>query len=609
MSRAEVEAWLCPSCHDSCCCAACKRTKEKAFAERMLRITTHAALIHPNASVPFLASAQAVATPAGVVGGAQQQTDAQRVKTLTDAILTSSGSVGVASAAPLPDGEDAASAHLHYQLQQLQHLHQMQQLQQTLQVLQALSGATPNSVVQPTSASSLGGSSEALSAPVSTITSPSHSSQLRMQSYPPQQQQQQDTANNAPFSADGGREVMDHTFGHQLNRRIAALRHEQQEERLKVEPVSYGTPLSTSIVSSGASTPNSAVHHPTIPHLSAASMSRAASHPPPVTVMGQAPASGMDEESEVNYGAIANKLMSAASLATRIFQDQRMGKQQHFYQQQCMLQQAMDVHQQPSFHQQHHTLAIPLSEQSEAAASSLSAHVGYLSQQQLETFQPLPMDSALLAGAAGMQYGPGSAAPDAEHPRKLNERDALHHLRMVELQEQQRTQLQQLLQTQDRIRSHAGDATAVVHSSDQTLSSCTSNLRAYSAADPPMKRQCQSHLSYNPSDAMNQLQRKVEALQEQQRRLVQEADSDQQRRDLDPPQSHRMDHDITHADLYADLSPINFLTEPWGKYALSADQLAQGGGERGTSSSPSGLRWPLEDGEEEDEARTTQRVT
>ena len=579
MTKKELDEWICPSCHDACCCAACKRMKEKAYSEQMMKITTQTAMIqqsqaaaqhhHNAAGVPLPSQQQQQQQQAG------SQAELQRVKSLTDALIT-------ASAAPPPqDTEDAASAALHYQLQQLQHLHQMQQLQQTLTLLQALSNKAATTAP------------DALSAPVSSVASPVHrgvSGGVGLQ---------------LPGLSEGS--LVDDTFGHQLHLRIAALRHQQLQEQDrggKVEPIDVH--LTPSISTSAVSTPNEALTHPTLMTLTLPTLPRAASHPTrsvPVSPSHGPPAPismDSDDGGEVDYGAIANKLMTAASLATRIFQEQRSGKQQQMYQQQCRLQQQTQTggyeghQQQPQPQQQHGPPVVPLSLSASSfgpTGSSLTAHASFLSQQrgELDGYASSNLTSPRTSMPAHAQYN------DVEYATKLSEREELHRLQMSILQERQRAQLQQLLHTQERIRMHAKD------SSDDHSGS----VAALGAPSPPPKRQCHnvgSVLSAGPSDAMQQLQAKVEALQVEQRRLAMQEERDHLREQANPTAPPPPPPASDSSDMFTDLSPGNFLSDPWGKFpsSTSADPA-----ERSLSVSS---RWPLEDVEEEEEANMMRRV-
>ena len=585
MSKRELDEWICPACHDACCCAACKRTKEKAYAEQMIKMTTQAAMIQQSAAaahhqqqgagvgLPQLAAAQRV-------GEQGAQAELQRVKSLTDALITATG------AAPSQEGDDAATAALHYQLQQLQHLHQMQQLQQTLSLLQALS----NKAGAPAMPPAFGAMPDAFSAPVSSVTSPVHRGA---------------TGLGLHVGALGQGEVsaVDDTFGHQLHLRIATLRHQQEQERgEKVEPIDVHLPVLSTVPTSAASTPNEA---PLIP-LTLPVLPRAASHPirsvPVSPTHSNAPAISMEGEDggEVDYGAIANKLMTAASLATRIFQEQRSGKQQLMYQQQCRLQQQQQQHHQAGMyegHQQQGPPVVPLSLSAlSSGPSSVSAHAAFLSQQRGGELEMYHHDSPHSSSRASLpSHLPYS---DVDYSLKVSDRDDLHRLQMSVLQERQRAQLQQLLHTQERIRMHAKDTTSAVEHSSAVM--------ALSAPSPPPKRQCHSlgPSPAAPSDAMQQLQAKVEALQMEQRRLALEEERAMREQSamVDGPQPSSSDP----SDLFNDnLSPANFMSmsDPWGKLPPLSGQLP-GDADRSLSVSS---RWPLEELEEE-EAHLMRRV-
>jgi hypothetical protein len=172
MTAKQLSEWICPSCHDTCCCAACKRKKQN----QSTKVTTQAQMIHPTQfnnvgihrlhQVPLLASSHR----AEVIGMGLQGDLGFRSKPLNDYLFTvPSHSISVQ---PLSDSEETASATLLYQLQQLHHLHEVQQ---TLQRLQALSPPLAPA------AGALGADSSSFSVLMSSVNSPSHpSSQPRL---------------------------------------------------------------------------------------------------------------------------------------------------------------------------------------------------------------------------------------------------------------------------------------------------------------------------------------------------------------------------------------------------------------------------------------------
>ena len=501
----ELKAWVCPACVDSCCCAACKRSKEKSYAEH-LNATHPAAVISAGGVLQRGESGGAGLTSLLLLGGGEQQQ-------LTSAVSSPSQSALV------------------QQIQQLQQIQQMQQLHQTLQLLQTLanqneaSGAggvgaqqqqqpsfpSPPSLQSPVQAQQT--SSMAASSPVS----PTACQRSILQS-PPQPQ----------------READDSTFGHQLDLRIALLRQQQQHDRDGAESgvrLPAQTPLK-SVTSSGASSSRAA---------SQVAPAACSSSPVPPSACG---AESAAEGSNCDYAAIANKLMAAAALATRIFQEQQTGQEAQHYQQQCRLQQ--QHHNQQQLQPQQQTF-VPALTESAPLTSSLSS----------------PSHQLASTAAASVPVAPLSAA-EAEWSQSLEQHGDVHRRQMLALQEHQRAQLQQLLQQQAIVRHHA------VHNANH--GGAVPLTPSPSSSDPqPLKRQALGVESDSSSSGSgHSLQQQVEALQVEslrleQRRLQQEEDDivmQQQQQQLASDTQRRQRHHHQHHPRHRQSQSLHLTRSP-----------------------------------------------